>query len=126
MAVDPGGGTALAALPARFQLSTTLGSSMDAGQLRRLFDDIDQDRSGFLDEMEVSNLAERLGRRLNPAQLQRAMAEMDACVCHCLGLWLWSPRQPQLSYSRAVLSGPSAGVGLAWFGVTTAGTVTGR
>ena len=45
--------------------------------LKKLFREIDEDGSGFLDMAEVQLLSQRLGKRLNPKELELAMAEMD-------------------------------------------------
>lgn len=47
------------------------------GELRELFNLIDEDGSGSLDRGEIENLAGRLGKHLTATQLDEAMAEMD-------------------------------------------------
>ena len=44
---------------------------------RRLFDEADEDGSGFLDQEEIIGLAARLGHKLNGRQARHAMAQMD-------------------------------------------------
>ena len=47
-------------------------------ELRQLFDSIDTDGGGTLDREELAVLATKLGQALGPAELEAAMAEMDA------------------------------------------------
>ena len=44
---------------------------------RKLFDEADEDGSGFLDQEEIIGLAARLGHKLNGRQARHAMAQMD-------------------------------------------------
>ena len=44
---------------------------------RELFDEVDDDQSGFLDKLEVAKLCAKLGSTLPESVLVTAMAEMD-------------------------------------------------
>jgi hypothetical protein len=52
-------------------------SGGDAEDLRRVFDAVDTDGSGYLDREEISALAKRMGKRLRRKQLDKLMAEID-------------------------------------------------
>eukprot|EP01051_Picozoa_sp_SAG22_P022792 SAG22_NODE_5607_length_985_cov_1.296840_2_plen_86_part_00 len=45
---------------------------------RTLFDEMDEDGSGFLDQAEVTKLCKQMGKKLNKKGLEAAMKEMDA------------------------------------------------
>ena len=44
---------------------------------RAMFDELDEDDSGYLEEMEVASLCRTLGKKLNKKSMEKAMAEMD-------------------------------------------------
>ena len=44
---------------------------------RAMFDELDKDDSGYLEEMEAASLCRTLGKKLNKKSMEKAMAEMD-------------------------------------------------
>ena len=46
-------------------------------ELKQVFEDVDDDNSGYLDREELVSLGQRLGKRLTTRELEQAMLEMD-------------------------------------------------
>ena len=58
-------------------MAQTVQKASEASQLRQLFENLDQDKSGELDHQEVAQLMVQMGKELNARELDECMSEMD-------------------------------------------------